>query len=232
MWTPVCSGDKALAGSLLTDETLARFSAACYQGGAALQTAAEPFGWYVSEKHGTGPHLGQKQRAYVLRSNGAACLVFRGTVPTSLADWLVNFRVRKKITGWGKVHAGAFYRASRLYRRLAPNLGNLSHLYITGHSLGGQMALVAAHCYWRGARYPVDVVTFGAPRALSWCAKRCFPEYIAVRQYHHRRDPVGYVPTVNYWHLNPVRFGRVGVPFHRPFHGSERYVEWVKLLSQ
>lgn len=217
-------------GRALTDVDLAALSAAVYGGWMQLDAVA-PDGWAVELEEYGGRLNGVDQKAYVLRSNGAACLVFRGTVPTNIRDWLVNFRVRKKGTAWGKVHAGAFYRGARLYTQLAPDLGDLNRLYITGHSLGGQVATIVAHSYFRGERYPVDLVTFGAPKALSWCARRQFPEYIQVREYLDRRDPVGYVPMFNYWRLEPIRIGKWGWVFHKPHHYSETYYAALKALK-
>lgn len=215
----------------LTDINLAELSVAAYGGGQDLLAAA-PKVWNVVDLEWDRDD--EQQAAYMLRSvtGQKACVVFRGTVPTRMRDWWTNLQAWKEGVGFGRVHDGAWDRATRLYERFSRHFAGIKELYLTGHSLGGQVATVAAHVYHRQPYFPVTLVTFGAPKALSFMAKMKFPEYIDVREYHHRRDPVGYIPVINYWHLNPVRFGRVGVPCHRPYHWSERYAEWVKLLSQ
>lgn len=214
----------------LSDADLAALSAAVYDGPDGVRQAA-PSGWELALEESQGPYNRILQKAYVLRSNGSACMVFRGTVPGHLTDWLVNFRVRKRRVTYGRVHAGAFYRAASMYRRLAPHLGRLNHLYLTGHSLGGQMATVVAHVFFQGNRYPVDLVTFGAPKALSWCARRRFPGYIEVREYLDPRDPVGYVPVFNYWRINKCKVGKCGWIYHDPWHGARTYLQAVKALG-
>ena len=96
---------------------------------------------------------------------GMFVIVFRGTEPTSMADLKSDLKANLvPADGGGRVHEG-FMKA---YEHVAPNLvedikkaGNLP-IYITGHSLGGALALVATRyicCDSVGATY-----TFGGPR--------------------------------------------------------------------
>lgn len=107
--------------------------------------------------------------------DGRAWIAFRGTVTrfdfSGLGDWGANFSVQ-----YGH-HAGFWRR----YRRIRPlmiawleaNQADIRGLVITGHSLGGAIATLAAQEIARSGNYPLEaVVTFASPRVLGpWKAR-------------------------------------------------------------
>lgn len=96
-----------------------------------------------------------------------AVLCFRGTVPSSLRQWYgTNLRMRE--IGIPPRHSGF----DAAWQRLRPEVEEwlsqreVSNLILTGHSLGGAIAVLAA--YTLAERFTVRaVVTFGAPRVGS-----------------------------------------------------------------
>ena len=125
---------------------------------------------------------------------GIAVLSFRGTEGTM--DWKTNLNAFKEIVDGVPIHTG-FLRAFRLVKTdIKMDLDQLSTkgyaLYLTGHSLGGALALIAtkeiAHASI-GACY-----TFGSPRVAGFGFARNIktPIYRVV----NARDIVPRVPPV------------------------------------
>lgn len=103
----------------------------------------------------------------------AVIVAFRGT--KELGDWLANLNILSTTRPYGTVHRGflgAFQAVeSRLGGLMAPYRGR--PVVITGHSLGGALALVAA-AEWLGKQDVTWVHTFGQPAV----GKRNFQEFI------------------------------------------------------
>jgi hypothetical protein len=125
-------------------------------------------------------------------------LAFRGTLPPadtgSLADWLEDLDA-SPVTDpayAGLVHAGFRDGLAGLWPLLAPPPGPL---FITGHSMGGALAQMAA--YRLGPRSPV-VVTFAAPR----CGDATFAAALGIAaqviRYENQGDIVPTVPPLAY----------------------------------
>ena len=115
-------------------------------------------------------------QGFVAESSDAIIVAFRGTQPNRPMDWFVDFRAT--CDPWdhtaGKVHSG-FHGALRkvwgvalpngevLPRRLANRGGKT--IWITGHSLGGALAVLCAAQALFVSKMPVQgVYTFGQPR--------------------------------------------------------------------
>ena len=98
--------------------------------------------------------------------DGIAVLSFRGTESTE--DWKTNLNAFKNIENRVPVHSG-FLEAFRLVQsEIRADINNLSRvsIYITGHSLGGALALIATKEIAdnsQGACY-----TFGRPRVAGF----------------------------------------------------------------
>ncbi|MCC6510472.1 MAG: lipase family protein, partial [Pirellulaceae bacterium] len=98
---------------------------------------------------------------------GAECVIvaFRGT--REILDWFTNLNVLARSTSFGSVHDG-FYRALEMVR---PQLERLieplltqprRRLILTGHSLGGALATLAA-AHWCSKFDVASVYTYGQP---------------------------------------------------------------------
>jgi hypothetical protein len=76
---------------------------------------------------------------------GAAVLAFAGTEPESLRNWITNFAILRAADG---VHSGFLAGVAAVWPDLraavAEHAAATGDLYLTGHSLGGALAVVAA----------------------------------------------------------------------------------------
>lgn len=92
----------------------------------------------------------------------------RGELKASLNDWLaVNFNVAQVPALGGRVHRGWLERLDRswadVWRRVAGRL-NGRPLWITGHSMGGAVSILAGRRFAECGVEPAGVYAFGAPK--------------------------------------------------------------------
>lgn len=103
---------------------------------------------------------------YIVSGEDVTVIVFRGTDFTEISDWFANAGITPTDTPHGQIHRG-FYNAylsmeSQIDQILAER--NTKHLWVTGHSLGGALALVCAYDLVGNDQREVDgVITFGQP---------------------------------------------------------------------
>jgi triacylglycerol lipase len=109
-------------------------------------------------------------RADVAWNDAVAIVPFRGTDPSQLADWIVNLKFVWVQLPQGKMHHGWYYALRTLEEAVVtalPEDGKKRRVWITGHSLGGALAVV---CSYEFRRRNIDVealVTFGQPMATD-----------------------------------------------------------------
>ena len=101
-------------------------------------------------------------QCFVATSPDAVLLSFRGT--EALGDWLANLNILGTSRPYGKVHRGFLGAFQVVEQQLTSILDRFSgrRVLLTGHSLGGALALVAA-AEWRGKFDISWVQTFGQP---------------------------------------------------------------------
>jgi triacylglycerol lipase len=123
----------------------------------------------------TDVHLlsGFDTQAFVARQDGAVFVSYRGTEPLNIDDWLadVNYHQRPLVsTVPGRVHGGfalAFEELMGATIRAVSALttGPADRLFVTGHSLGGALAVLAAAVLtFQEKRHVTAVYTYGQPR--------------------------------------------------------------------
>lgn len=169
--------------------------------------------------------------AYLIRSQDgrAGILVFRGTEPDNAMNWLGNADTEAvDFYGRGLVYQGFYSNVEALWsyveaalRQAAegrapsddgaseggPQLAPLEHLYITGHSLGGAMAVLAAakiffddaYAAWR----PLirGVYTFGQPLVGDTrFARSCADLEPLVYRHEYRHDVIPVLPPSSVAH--------------------------------
>lgn len=134
---------------------------------------------------------------YIDRSGPSIVLSFRGTARNGRSWWsifrdiLTDINCVPKKTRIGVVPAG-FYRAGRrIYDDIASELFDKSFpVLITGHSLGGAVALVVAGLLTLRGYNVEGVVTFGSPRV----GKLKVLDNVPIRQYKNGGDPITILP--------------------------------------
>lgn len=151
---------------------------------------------------------GQSTQCYLLNGDHFAVLVFRGTesniqeglealdqfisdVKTDFDFWL------KETPGMGKIHQGFDRALDEVWTDVLAGLDQLADrpLWITGHSLGGALATLAAARYGKARA----VYTYGSPRVGDSDFKHRF-QTPAYRLVHHN-DVVAKVPPRPYRHI-------------------------------
>lgn len=151
------------------------------------------------------------------RTGPAVVVAFRGTT-SSLADWLADLTLWSTPKSYGQVHAGFAGAYAAIAARLGAAIETLDPapalIHLTGHSLGGAVATIAA-CELR-ARFPIaDVYSFGQPRVGDAMTRMVVERHFADR--FHRfvfdgdlvtRLPPGYVHVGQLHHFDGEGFLR------------------------
>ena len=150
--------------------------------------------------------------AYLLKSEcgRVAVLVYRGTELANVGNWLGDFDVGdERLADGTRVHAG-FHRNVRatrlpLLEELA-TMPALEALWVTGHSLGGAMAVLFAMTLADDAlaRRLRAVYTYGQPLAceLSAEAAQRLHERIPLHRHVLARDPIPALPVATWGRLS------------------------------
>jgi triacylglycerol lipase len=156
---------------------------------------------------------------YVASADDVTVVVFRG--PDNDIDWIVNLAVGSVQTPNGPIHSG-FYNA---YQPLKPQIvkllkaSNPKHLWITGHSLGGALAVVCAHDLTENENLHLDgVITFGQPMVAKMQLAKYLDTALLGRFAHYMNgnDIVARVPP-NFSHFGSlVWFTDNGVKRSKP----------------
>jgi pimeloyl-ACP methyl ester carboxylesterase len=160
-------------------------------------------------------------QVYVSQNENVVVVAFRGSqAPTTLdglKDWLLTNANNYLILPEGQIgtdfaaagvgarfHRGFLEALNQIWDPLLTEVSRLLEatdrpLWVTGHSLGGALALMAA---WRLQRNFIkvhEVVTFGAPMVGNNAAARAFEQEFAgkIYRYVNLEDPVPLLPSVS-----------------------------------
>ena len=121
-----------------------------------------------------------RTRGYVGVCDTHAVLGFRGSDPVTLPNWITDsiapLTVVKPYDG--RVHLGFATALEQSWDEICERLVGLGErpLFVTGHSLGGALAKLAAHRLTRLGKAPRATYTFGAPRVGN---RRFCEQYVA-----------------------------------------------------
>ena len=99
-------------------------------------------------------------------------------------------------------------------------------LELTGHSLGGAVALIVGALMVRDEIIPKQIVTFGAPK----CGRLKILDGVPVTMYRHGKDIVPLVPPFMRRHCKMLEFRKPGNSYIKD-HYMVNYVEMGKSLD-
>ena len=142
---------------------------------------------------------------FVANNADTIIVAFRGTAGT--ADWIGNLKFINTSASYGELHRGfyfAFQAVKSNLEQLIRAAGSSSRkLVITGHSLGGALATVAA-AEWQGVFNVASVHTFGQPRVGQ-------PNFVAHIQQHYGSKFFRMVNDDDIVTRVPPWYGHVGI---------------------
>jgi hypothetical protein len=140
-----------------------------------------------------------------------------GTV--NLAQWMIDFSIwPQSYPIIGTYHEGFGLWGLKLAEQVLPGLPPSGRVVFAGHSLGAQLAQVAAACCAakNGKHPPMRVVTFGCPRGAfmgNLTAPGLIRTALEAVSYHNCGDPICEVPPLPMWKHN-VSLTTIGSPIH------------------
>jgi hypothetical protein len=153
-------------------DTLAEVSEIAYQPPHQAERSYKKLGFSAILPIVQGSMIG-----YIMTGENVTVVAFRGTDFDEVSDWLANLDRSAIETPHGEVHQG-FYLA---YQSMKPQVDAIlqerdtTYLWVTGHSLGGALALLCAYDLEAVEKRTVNgVFTFGQPMV----ARRKFANYI------------------------------------------------------
>ena len=148
-----------------------------------------------------------RTEAFVATGEKAVFLSFAGTDPIVLANWITDFDVRPSKMG---IAAGFETAAGSVRESVRDLLAERADMpvFVTGHSLGGALAVVAAQSLLEEGFNVGAVYTFGMPRPGTEAFKVGYDQRLGDRTYRmvHGHDVV---PTVAPSELGFRHVGRV-----------------------
>jgi alpha-beta hydrolase superfamily lysophospholipase len=182
-----------------------------------MHTAAELAGLSAAAYSSPGTWSVGCQRA-VLTGD---VIAFRGTVPSSIGDWLCDFdAVPVEDQHLGTCHQGFLDGVHELLPFILKDTDPHTPLVITGHSLGGALAVLSAAMLVAMGRPVAGLTTFGAPRAAG-DRVRSLLAAVPVVQFRQGDDPVPLVPWMPGVFDHVVALTQIGVPSLDPIDDHE-----------
>ena len=147
----------------------------------------------------TSPHT--DTNGFLAANSQSLLIAFRGTDPQKPIDWFIDFNALQEHADFpeAKVHKGFEDALNSVWPQITPTLAarGARTVWITGHSLGGALAELAATKSALIANVPVQgIYTFGQPRVGDEAFARRTQEALGARAFRfiNNRDIVPRVP--------------------------------------
>ena len=176
-----------------------------YERESEIKEACGPNGWKL-------PVCEFVERAntecFVAGDSNIALVAFRGT-EKKLCDWMIDLNAVGTNRPYGRVHRGFWFAFESVARLLEDEISKLgtSKLVLTGHSLGGALALVAAAEWLHAGKYEIQsMYTYGQPAVGKIAFPTFFNEKMNGRYYRFVNDD-DIVPRVppTYKHVGELK---------------------------
>jgi len=173
-------------------------------------------------------------QAAVIEHQNYICLAFRGT--NEIEDWIDNINAFSVKELFGEFHRGFFESVDDVWKGMKHTLAELQRekrrpLFITGHSLGGAMATVAASKLIHEDKPFTSVYTFGQPRAVTRDTSRLFNMECKDRyfRFHNNNDIVTRVPArmMGYSHVGTYLYITEEGEIHKDVGRWFRFVDYI-----
>lgn len=151
-------------------------------------------------------------QAYLAQNDDTCILAFRGTQPDKVKDWLTDLNTTQVAGPVGKVHAGFWNALNNVWADVSSTLQakrGTRNLWITGHSLGGALAVLATAKLLMDKQHPRPVTglyTYGQPRVGNETFCKSFDQAMGAKTFRfvNYKDIVPRVP------LTRMKFGDLG----------------------
>jgi len=132
---------------------------------------------------------------FVCANDDHLVIVIRGTDEPD--DWLANLDFTQMNHYGGAIHRGFWLALNQIWSEVVELIEQLDngrqHIWVTGHSLGGALAVLVAKRLEEEYRRPQAVFTFGAPRVANPSAVAAF-DAIPFFRFVNYDDLVPYLP--------------------------------------
>jgi triacylglycerol lipase len=151
-------------------------------------------------------------QAFLMGNDHVAFLVFRGTEPQSLLDWLTNGKLSMVPACSGRVHAGFLESLQEIWADIKTQLPyfrtHQQYLFLTGHSLGGSLATLASFQLQKMGENVDGLYSFGSPRVGDSDFAMAFNRMLRVRTFRlvNHQDIVPRLPPrkLGYTHVGQL----------------------------
>lgn len=173
-------------------------------------------------------------QAAVVEHQDYICIAFRGT--NEIEDWIDNINAFSVKELFGEFHRGFYNSVQDLWQEIDKTVKKFQSehsrpIFITGHSLGGAMATVAAAKLIHEDKPFTSVYTFGQPRALTRDTSRLFNAECKGRyfRFHNNNDIVTRVPArlMGYSHVGTYLYITEEGEIHQDVGKWFRFVDYV-----
>jgi triacylglycerol lipase len=161
-----------------------------------------------------GLPLFREPNVIVAENDDAIYVAIEGTDPLNIGNWLANFDVPPSDLG---IHTGFQGAANTLWGNIdrcvsAAQQGKNRPLFVTGHSLGGAIAVLIARKFADQPTPVTAVYTFGQPRVGDARFMRAYNLVLGSKTYRfvYGKDIVPAVPSAPYRHVGRYAYAASG----------------------
>lgn len=188
----------------------AAFASAAYGSVDTFKRICQTYGWEFTD---TGANITDKVRYFVAvkDSDKSQLIAIRGTSNAENAIIDIDYELTPDEILGIELHKGFAQSSQNIYQQLKKQLRKDYTIHITGHSLGGAVAVILA-MYLDKQGYTVgDVITFGQPKVTNRSGAKTF-QHLHVVRINTALDMVPLVPPFDasqilswkfdvFWHI-------------------------------